>query len=91
MHGPERCANASLIFLDMTVPAWDKDTMKYFSPYPECGGYQQPGQWYIVGGESQIVGPICKSYLHIRSLLSGATLVYVPNEYIHVCSLGMQM
>ena len=74
MHGPERCANASLIFLDMTVPAWDKDTMKYFSPYPECGGYQQPGQWYVVGGESQIIGPICKSclhYIHMRSLLSG--------------------
>ena len=56
--GSERCANASLIFVDMTGPAWDKDSMKYFTPYPECGGY--PGQWYVVGGESQLIGPICK-------------------------------
>ena len=48
------------IFADMTVPGWDKDTMKYFTPYPTCGGYRA-GDWYIVGGESQMVGPICES------------------------------
>ena len=57
--GTTRTTN-NYIFADMTVPGWDKDTMKYFTPYPECGGYKA-GDWYLVGGESQMVGPICKS------------------------------
>ena len=57
----ERCTD-DYIFEDMTVPGWDKDTMKYFTPYPECGGYN-PGDWYLVGGESQIVGPICEYHV----------------------------
>lgn len=56
--GTTRTIN-NYIFADMTVPGWDKDTMKYFTPYPECGGYKA-GDWYLVGGESQMVGPICK-------------------------------
>ena len=47
------------VFPDVSVPYWDKDTMKYFTPYPECGGYSA-GQWYTMGGESFIVGGICK-------------------------------
>ncbi len=58
MTSSERCANDD-IFQDMSVPSWDKDTMKYFTPFPTCGGYG-PGDWYIVGGESQVVGPICE-------------------------------
>ena len=41
------------------IPGWDKDTVKYFTPFPNCGGYR-PNDWYLVGGESQVVGPICK-------------------------------
>ena len=33
--------------------------MKYFTAAPACGGFTA-GQWYLVGGESQVVGPICK-------------------------------
>jgi hypothetical protein len=51
-----RC-NDSHIFLDMHVPDWDHDTMKYFTAAPECGGYSA-SQFYLVGGESQVVGPI---------------------------------
>lgn len=47
------------IFADMTQPSWDLDTVKYFTPFPTCGGYKQE-EWYIVGGESQVVGPICE-------------------------------
>lgn len=54
----ERCANDD-IFVSMMIPQWDRDTVKYFKPFPECSGYQ-PGDWYLVGGESQVVGPICK-------------------------------
>ena len=84
--GTKRCANDSLIFLDMTVPAWDKDTVKYFTPYPECGGYDQPGQWYIMGGESQLVGPICKS-----SLLVHATAISWQPSLVHVTSLELNL
>ena len=59
VSGTERCAN-EVIFADVMVPGWDRDTVKYFTPYPVCGGYTTPGQWYIVGGESQVVGPICE-------------------------------
>jgi hypothetical protein len=51
-----RCNNSN-IFLDMHVPTWDRDTAKYFTEAPECGGFS-PGKFYLVGGESQIVGPI---------------------------------
>lgn len=52
-------AQNDFIFPDFTLPDWDKDTIKYFTPYPTCGGYAAD-QWYIVGGESQVVGPICE-------------------------------
>lgn len=52
----DRVANDD-IFSDFTLPRWDFDTVKYFSPAPKCGSYT-PDQWYIVGGESQVVGPI---------------------------------
>ena len=55
----ERCSDNVNIFADMTQPSWDLDTVKYFTPFPTCGGYKQE-QWYIVGGESQVVGPICE-------------------------------
>lgn len=45
------------IFPQPMVPGWDKDTVKYFTPYPKCGNFT-PDQWYLVGGESQVVGPI---------------------------------
>lgn len=53
----ERCSDDVNIFADMTQPSWDLDTVKYFTPFPTCGGYKQE-EWYIVGGESQVVGPI---------------------------------
>ena len=43
----------------MHVPDWDHDTTKYFTVAPKCGGFA-PGQFYLVGGESQVVGPICE-------------------------------
>ena len=49
------------IFPDFTLPKWDLDTVKYFTVAPDCGSYQSD-QWYIVGGESQVVGPICQSH-----------------------------
>lgn len=58
IFGTSRIMNDS-IFQDVSVPSWDKDTMKYFTPYSKCGGYG-PGQWYTMGGESQVVGNICK-------------------------------
>ena len=61
----EEACSDDYIFHDMTIPAWDRDTMKYFTPFPECGGYGA-GDWYIVGGESQVVGPICKSCVELR-------------------------
>ena len=63
--GQKHIADAlpKVIFHDMTVPVWDKDTTKHFTPYPQCGGYS-PGQWYIVGGESQVAGPFCESQLN---------------------------
>ena len=73
--GSDRCANASLIFVDMTVPGWDKDTTKYFTPYPECGGYR-PGQWYTVGGESQLIGPICES--KTVNFFLNSSVSYIP-------------
>ena len=61
MIGSDRCANVSLIFTDMTGPPWDQDSMKYFTPFPDCSSNMyKPGQWYVVGGESQLIGPICK-------------------------------
>lgn len=56
--GTSRIVNDS-VFLDVSIPPWDKDSMKYFTPYPKCGGYG-PGQWYTMGGESQVVGQICE-------------------------------
>ena len=53
-----RCFN-EYIFPDMMIPYWDHDTVKYFKPFPVCSGYH-PDDWYIVGGESQVVDPICK-------------------------------
>ncbi len=61
--GTNRVLNDS-IFLDMTQPTWDKDTMKYFTPYPECQGFK-PGSWFVQGGESQLAGDICE-YSNIR-------------------------
>ena len=52
-------AQNDFIFPQFTIPDWDKDTVKYFTPYPACGGYTAD-QWYIVGGESQVVGPLCE-------------------------------
>ena len=52
-------AQNDFIFPDFTLPGWDKDTVKYFTPYPACGGYAAD-QWYLVGGESQVVGPLCE-------------------------------
>ncbi len=60
-----RCFN-EYIFEEMMIPGWDKDTVKYFTPYPNCGGYHPP-DWYLVGGESQVVGPICKHKGHTRT------------------------
>ena len=45
------------IFMQPTIPQWDKDTVKYFTPFPKCGNFTA-NQWYLVGGESQVVGPI---------------------------------
>lgn len=58
VFGSERIVNDS-IFPDVSVPSWDKDTVKYFTSYPECGGYSA-GQWYTMGGESFVVGSICE-------------------------------
>ena len=58
VFGSQRIVNDS-IFPDVSVPSWDKDTVKYFTSYPECGGYSA-GQWYTMGGESFVVGSICK-------------------------------
>ena len=55
-HGPKNLSNEN-IFPQLTVPQWDHDTVKYFVPYPVCGGYTAD-KWYLVGGESQDVGPI---------------------------------
>lgn len=45
------------IFPQPTVPQWDKDTIKYFTAFPKCGNFTA-NEWYLVGGESQVVGPI---------------------------------
>ena len=52
-------AQNEFIFPEFTLPGWDKDTVKYFTVFPTCGGYTAD-QWYLVGGESQVVGPLCE-------------------------------
>ncbi|XP_062508698.1 uncharacterized protein LOC134184941 [Corticium candelabrum] len=47
----------SNVFRQPMIPPWDKNTLKYFTPFPKCGNFK-PDQWYLVGGESQVVGPI---------------------------------
>ena len=78
----ETCSD-DYIFHDMTIPAWDRDTMKYFTPFPECGGYGA-GDWYIVGGESQVVGPICKFCLETMEFVADTVEPLLKDTSIYI-------
>ncbi|PRP80263.1 hypothetical protein PROFUN_12730 [Planoprotostelium fungivorum] len=48
--------NGTLIFKPFLIPGWMKNCIKYFTEYPECGGYE-PGTWSNWGGEGQMATP----------------------------------
>ncbi|CAI8033125.1 hypothetical protein GBAR_LOCUS18682 [Geodia barretti] len=71
----------------MHVPDWDNDTTKYFTVAPRCGGFA-PGQFYLVGGESQVVGPIYNGPEH-EGLIIPENLPYLTQCPVTVSEMDL--
>eukprot|EP00118_Oscarella_pearsei_P002498 m.10722 g.10722 ORF g.10722 m.10722 type:complete len:569 (+) comp22588_c0_seq1:3-1709(+) len=84
-HGP-RIDNEN-IFPQLTIPEWDHDTVKYFTPFPKCGGYPAD-DWYLVGGESQVVGPIYNGPKE-EGLVTPANLPYLLQCGVSVTQMDL--